>query len=113
VSCRLLVSSIAKITDTTGRSILMPSLSADMPATIMGRPVFTDSQMPTTGTTKSSIFFGDLSRFSTVRFAGSLRVEISFDQKFSEDLVVMRAVQRLDSRIVDSRAGAIFKGAAS
>ena len=107
------LSTIAKINDSTGRSILMPSLSADVPATIMGRPVFTDSQMPTTGTTKSSIFFGDLSRFATVRFAGSLRVEISYDQKFSEDLVVMRAVQRLDSRIIDNRAGAIFKGAAS
>ncbi len=107
------LATISKIVDTTGRSILMPSFSADMPSTILGRPVFTDPNMPTTGTTKASIFLGDLSRYMSIRFAGPLRVEVSYDQKFSEDLVVMRAVQRLDSRIVDSKAGAIFKGAAS
>ena len=107
------LASIAKIKDTTGRSILMPSFSADVPSTIMGRPVFTDPWMPTTGTTKNSIFFGDLSRYMTVRFAGPLRVEVSYDEKFSSDLVVCRAVQRIDSRIVDNKAGAIFKGAAS
>jgi HK97 family phage major capsid protein len=107
------LAAIAKIKDTTGRSILMPSFSADVPSTIMGRPVFTDPWMPTTGTTKNSIFFGDLSRYMTVRFAGPLRVEVSYDEKFSSDLVVCRAVQRIDSRIVDNKAGAIFKGAAS
>jgi HK97 family phage major capsid protein len=107
------LSTISKIVDTTGRSILMPSFSADMPSTILGRPVFTDPNMPTTGTTNASIFFGDLSRYMTVRFAGPLRVEVSYDEKFSSDLVVARAVQRIDSRIVDNKAGAIFVGAAS
>lgn len=107
------LSTLAKVNDTTGRSILMPALAANMPSTIMGRPVYTDVNMPTTGTGAKSIFFGDLSRYAIVRWAGDLRVEVSYDEKFSSDLVVCKAVQRMDCRIVDSRAGAIYKGGAS
>jgi HK97 family phage major capsid protein len=101
------LSTIAKIKDTTGRSILVPSLATDVPSTMLGYPVFTDPSMPTTGTTKKSIFYGgDLSRYLSVRYAGPLRVDVSYDAKFTSDLVVCKAVQRIDSRIVDAKAGA-------
>ncbi len=104
---------IAKITDDNKRSILVPSLATDVPSTILGYPVFTDPAMPTTGTSKASVFYGDLSRYMIVRWAGSLRVEVSYDAKFAEDLVQCRAVQRVDSRIVDPKAGAVYVGGAS
>ena len=104
---------IAKVKDTTGRSILVPSLATDVPSTILGYPVLTDSAMPTTGTSKKSIVFADFSRFVTVRYAGPLRIEVSYDQKFTEDVAVCKAVQRIDQRIVDPTAAAVFVGAAS
>jgi HK97 family phage major capsid protein len=104
---------IAKVKDTTGRSILVSSLATDVPSTILGYPVLTDSAMPTTGTSKKSIVFGDFSRFVTVRYAGPLRIEVSYDQKFTEDVAVCKAVQRIDQRIVDPSAAAVFVGAAS
>jgi len=104
---------IAKIADSTGRSILVPSLATDVPSTILGYPVITDPAMPTTGTSKKSLVFADFARFLTIRFAGPLRVETSREEKFSEDVVVAKAVQRIDSRIVDPKAAAVYVGGAS
>lgn len=107
------LAAISKLVDGQSRYLLTPSLSADVPATILGRPVFTDPSMPSTGTTKKSIVFADMSRYMSVRFAGPLRIELDRSAQFEQDMVVMRAVQRLDSKIVDTNAGRAFVGAAS
>jgi len=107
------LAAISKLVDGQSRYLLTPSLSGDVPATILGRPVFTDPSMPSTGTTKKSIVFADMSRYMTVRFAGDLRIELDRSAQFEQDMVVMRAVQRLDSKIVDTNAGRAFVGAAS
>jgi len=107
------LATISKLVDGQSRYLLTPSLSADVPATILGRPVFTDPSMPATGTTRKSIVFADMSRYMTVRFAGDLRIEIDRSAQFEQDMVVMRAVQRLDSKVVDTNAGRAFVGAAS
>jgi HK97 family phage major capsid protein len=107
------LAAISKLVDGESRYLLTPSLSADVPATILGRPVFTDPSMPATGTTRKSIVFADMSRYMTVRFAGSLRIELDRSAQFEQDMVVMRAVQRLDSKVVDTNAGRAFVGAAS
>ena len=107
------LAAIAKLTDTTDRYLLTPSLSADVPATILGRPVFTDPSAPATGLGLKSVLFADMSRFFTVRLAGNLRIEIDQSAQFENDMVVMRAVQRIDSKVVDANAGKAFIGAAS
>jgi HK97 family phage major capsid protein len=106
-------SSLAKIKDTTGRSILLPSASMDVPSTILGFPVVTDAAMPTTGTSKKSVMFANFARYCAIRFAGPLRVEISYDARFQDDIVQCKAVQRLDSRVIDPNAAAVFVGGAS
>ena len=107
------LAAISKLVDGQSRYLLTPSLSADVPATILGRPVFTDPSMPATGTTRKSIVFADMSRYMSVRFAGPLRIELDRSAQFEQDMVVMRAVQRLDSKVVDTNAGRAFVGAAS
>jgi HK97 family phage major capsid protein len=107
------LAAIAKMTDLQDRYLLTPSLSADVPATILGRPVFTDPSAPATGLGLKSVLFADMSRFFTVRLAGNLRVEVDQSARFESDVVLMRAVQRIDSKVVDANAGKAFIGAAS
>lgn len=107
------LAAIAKLVDGQDRYLLTPSLSADLPATILGRPVFTDPSMPDTATSAKSIVFANMARAMTVRFAGDLRIEIDQSAQFENDMVVMRAVQRIDSKIVDGNAARAFVGAAS
>ena len=51
---------LAQLLDGQNRSLLLPSLSGDAPTTLLGRPVYLDSNMPATGLNNKSIWFGDM-----------------------------------------------------
>ena len=104
---------LAQLLDSQLRSLLLPSLSGDAPTTLLGRPVYLDSNMPATGLSAKSIWFGDMSAFYTVRFAERLTIDVSRDFAFANDLTTYRIKQRLDGRIVDTNAARVFVGAAS
>jgi HK97 family phage major capsid protein len=104
---------LAQLLDTQNRSLLLPSLSGDAPTTLLGRPVYLDSNMPATATNAKSIWFGDMASFYTVRFAERLTIDVSRDYAFANDLTTYRIKQRLDGRIVDTNAARAFVGAAS
>ena len=104
---------LAQLLDGQNRSLLLPSLSGDAPTTLLGRPVYLDSNMPATGLSAKSIWFGDMSAFYTVRFAERLTIDVSRDFAFANDLTTYRIKQRLDGRIVDTNAARVFVGAAS
>jgi HK97 family phage major capsid protein len=104
---------LAQLLDTQNRSLLLPSLSGDAPTTLLGRPVYLDSNMPATGLGAKSIWFGDMNSFYTVRFAERLTIDVSRDFAFANDLTTYRIKQRLDGRIVDTNAARVFVGAAS
>ena len=104
---------LAQLLDGQNRSLLLPSLSGDAPTTLLGRPVYLDSNMPATGLNAKSIWFGDMSAFYTVRFAERLTIDVSRDFAFANDLTTYRIKQRLDGRIVDTNAARVFVGAAS
>lgn len=104
---------LAQLLDTQNRSLLLPSLSGDAPTTLLGRPVYLDSNMPATGLSAKSIWFGDMGSFYTVRFAERLTIDVSRDFAFANDLTTYRIKQRLDGRIVDTNAARVFVGAAS
>ena len=104
---------LAQLLDGQNRSLLLPSLSGDAPTTLLGRPVYLDSNMPATGLNAKSIWFGDMSAFYTVRFAERLTIDVSRDFAFANDLTTYRIKQRLDGRIVDTNAARVFIGAAS
>jgi len=100
---------VRKLTDTTGQ-FLVDSLGGASNETLMGRPVLTDPRVATAGTAVKSVYFGDVERNFCVRMAGNLRVESSVDYSFNLDLVTMRALQRMDSAILDASAGRLFVG---
>jgi len=104
---------IAGLTDTTGRPLLLPSLSESIPGTLFGAPVYVDNAVAAYGTGVASIWCGNMQRFYGVRFAGALRVDVSRDFAFQNDLITYRAIQRLDGRIINSDAGRKFVGGAS
>lgn len=104
---------IAGLTDTTGRPLLMPSLSDSVPGTLFGAPVYVDNAVAAYGTGVASIWCGSMQRFYGVRFAGALRVDVSRDFAFQNDMITYRAIQRLDGRIINADAGRKFVGGAS
>ena len=104
---------LAQLLDGQNRSLLLPSLSGYAPTTLLGRPVYLDSNMPATGLSSKSIWFGDMTQFYTVRFAERLTIDVSRDFAFANDLTTYRIKQRLDARIVDTNAARVFVGAAS
>jgi HK97 family phage major capsid protein len=104
---------IAGLLDTTGRPLLLPSVSESIPGTLFGAPVYVDNAVAAYGTGVSSIWCGNMQRFYGVRFAGALRVDASRDYAFHEDKITYRAIQRLDGRILNSDAGRLFVGGAS
>jgi HK97 family phage major capsid protein len=104
---------IAGLVDTTGRPLLLPSVSESVPGTLYGAPVYIDNAVASYGTGVASIWCGNMQRFYGVRFAGALRVDASRDFAFQNDLITYRAIQRLDGRIINSDAGRKFVGGAS
>jgi len=104
---------IAGLVDTTGRPLLLPSVSESVPGTLYGAPVYVDNAVTAYGTAVGSIWCGNMQRFYGVRFAGALRVDASRDFAFQNDMITYRAIQRLDGRILNSDAGRKFVGGAS
>jgi HK97 family phage major capsid protein len=107
------MSFIANLLDTTNRPILLPSLSGDAPSTLLGKPVFIDNSIAAYGTGVASVWAGSMRDFYAVRFAGALRVDVSRDFAFANDLVTYRVLQRVDGRIINSDAARKFVGGAS
>ncbi len=104
---------LSQLNDTTGRSLLLPALSQDTPTTLLGRPVYVSNSVQAYGTgSKSSVIFGDISRFYTVRFAGGLKLVASRDYALNTDQVAYRISSRVDGRIVDTSAAKRFVGIA-
>lgn len=54
----------------SGDYLLQPGTSAGMPATLLGRPVYTLNTMPTIATGQKTVLFGDMSYFWIIDFGG-------------------------------------------
>ncbi len=99
--------------DTTGQYLFQPSLQAGTPETLLGKPIFTDPNMPGVALGAKSVLFGDFSRYF-VRLAGGVRFERSDEYAFNTDLITYRALLRGDGALMDT-SGAVkhFAGAAT
>ncbi|MFJ6617590.1 phage major capsid protein [Kitasatospora sp. NPDC091335] len=106
------VAAVRKLKDSTGAYLWTPGLSGS-PDTILGKPLYTDPNMPAAAVTAKSILFGDFSTYF-VRQVESIRFERSDDYAFNSDLITYRAILRGDGDQVDT-TGAIkhFAGAAT
>jgi HK97 family phage major capsid protein len=99
------VAAVRKIKDTTNQYVWQPGLTAGVPDTILGKPLYTDPNMPAVGAAAKSVLFGDFSTYF-VRQVEAIRFERSDDYAFNTDLITYRAILRGDGDQVDT-TGAI------
>lgn len=102
---------LVALNDTTGRSLILGDLSSAQPLSLMGRPVFLDNNMPATGASKKSVWFGALDQYLFVRYAGDVTVDASDAFAFDKDLITYRSRLRVDSKSVNTDAARLFIGA--
>jgi HK97 family phage major capsid protein len=104
------VASIRKLKDNSGGAgqgnyLWQPGLTSGSPDSILGKPLYTDPNVPATALAAKSILFGDFSTYF-VREVEALRFERSDDYAFNTDLITYRAILRGDGDLVDT-TGAI------
>jgi HK97 family phage major capsid protein len=95
------IGALRKIKDTTGQYIWQPGLTTGAPDLLLGKPVYTDPNVPATGVNAKSVLFGDFSRYF-VRLAGGVRFERSDEYAFGNDLITYRALLRGDGALMDT-----------
>jgi HK97 family phage major capsid protein len=99
-----------KIVGSDGQPILRESANGAFGNTLLGRPVVTDPNMPTSGAQAAVILFGDFGRYYGIRDVNGVRFERSDDYAFANDLVTFRVIHRMDARhLVDDGAGSAVK----
>jgi len=94
---------VRKIKSADGVYAWQPSVVIGAPDTILGKPVYIDTNVADPALSAKSILFGDF-RSLVVRIAGGYRFERSDDFAFNADLVTFRALVRHGSVSVDPNA---------
>lgn len=113
IARRATIGQIRRLTDNNGQFLWGPGLNGGDPNTILDRPYVSDPNMPATGTSATSVSFGDFSTYF-LREVANVRFERSDDFAFDKDMVTFRALQRVDGQLLD-QTGAIksYVGGAS
>jgi HK97 family phage major capsid protein len=94
---------LRKVKDSAGQYIWIPSVLPGQPDTILGKPVYIDTNVADPGANAESVLFGDFSSL-VVRIAGGFRFERSDEFAFGDDLVTYRALVRHGSVSIDANA---------
>ena len=94
---------LRKVKSTDGVYAWQPSVQVGQPDTILGKPVYIDTNVADPAASAESVLFGDWSSL-VVRIAGGFRFERSDDFAFDADLVTYRALVRHGSVSIDANA---------
>lgn len=94
------MSILRQLVDGSGRYLLVEGLAASAPTTLLGRPVYLSSNMPTVGSGTKSIAFGDFSRAYYIVDRQGVDVQRSADRYFESDQIAFRAIRRVDGKVV-------------
>lgn len=94
------MSHLRKLKDATGRLLLTESLAAAAPTTLLGRPVYLTSHMPTITAGAKTVLFGDVSRAYIIVDRQGIEVQRSADRYFEQDQTAFRAIRRVDGKVV-------------
>lgn len=89
------------LVDGQGRPLFLPSIREGQPATLIGRPIYVDLNMPTVAAGHTPIVFGDVARGFKARMVGDLVIRSSDDRYFEYNQTAVVANQYFDSRAVD------------
>lgn len=95
---------IRKLADTTGQFLWQPGLQAGQPDVILGRPVYTDPDMPAMTTGLRSVLFGDIATAYYIREVGTATVKVLNELFAVNGQVGYRVDRRLDGELVDAIA---------
>jgi HK97 family phage major capsid protein len=94
---------LRRLKDSTGKYLFEPDAQTGAPASLFGYPVVLSSNIDEIGAGKSSIFFGDWSRY-IIRQAQSTTIRKSDDYLFNKRATAWVAYARFDAKLSDSRA---------
>jgi HK97 family phage major capsid protein len=106
------VAKVARLKGSGGEIIWQPGLVPGAPDTLLGKPIYTDPNMPVMAANAKSIAFGDFGGYA-VRIVRGVRFERSDDFAFNADLSTFKAVLRTDGKLVDTNAIKLFQNSAT
>lgn len=98
---------IMKLKNADDQYVWRPGLQADVPATILGRPVVVDPFASAIGSANESVAFGDFGGF-VIREDGNPEIARSSERYFDTDEQAWRVTHRVDSDLLDTNAIAVL-----
>lgn len=104
---------LRKLKDATGRYLLVEGLAGATPTTLLGRPVYLSTNMPTIAAGAKVVLFGDVSRAYLIVDRAGVEVQRSADRYFEQDQTAFRATKRVDGKVVLPDAVRFLKMAAA
>jgi len=102
------VAAIRKLKDTTEQFIYQPGLTAGVPDTLLGRPFYTDPNVPAVGESALSVVFGDISSY-WIRDVQGVTVKVLNELYAANGQVGFRIHKRTDGDLVDTAGVVIGK----
>ena len=102
------IKAIRKLKDNNGNYLWQPSLTAGAPDTILGRPVYTSSYVPTIAAGAKTIAFGDFSYYWIADRAGRNFKKLT-ELYAANDQTGFVATQRVDGKLILPEAIKVLK----
>ena len=102
------IKTIRKLKDNNGNYLWQPSLTAGTPDTILGRPVYTSSYVPTIAAGAKTIAFGDFSYYWIADRAGRNFKKLT-ELYAANDQTGFVATQRVDGKLILPEAIRVLK----
>lgn len=102
------IKAIRKLKDNNGNYLWQPSLNAGTPDTILGRPVYTSSYVPTIAAGAKTIAFGDFSYYWIADRAGRNFKKLT-ELYAANDQTGFVATQRVDGKLILPEAIKVLK----
>ena len=93
------VKAIRKLKDANGNYLWQPALTANTPDTLLGRPVYTSSFVPTIAASAKTIAFGDFSYYWIADRQGRIFKKLS-ELYAANDQTGFVATQRVDGKLI-------------
>lgn len=95
------IGAVRKLQDTAGNYVFDPAADGNRRDLLLGRPVFENPAMASTGTAQRSVVVGHLPSYYT-RMVGGIRLDRSDEYAFNQDLITFRASARVDGNLVQA-----------
>lgn len=106
------VKAIRKLKDTTNQYLWAPGLTATEPDNILGRPIYSDPDMPVMAANAKSILFGDFSQY-WIRDVNGIAFQRLNELYAANGQVGFRAYHRTDGKLMNTAAVKYYANSAT